>query len=78
MILPRELKPEKSLYVIGARILKILDSHPIGNIDVHLLYELFLKEYKGKTSFNYFLYGLDWLYILDSVKIKNNKIQKCF
>jgi len=77
MILPKEIKPEKSLYVIGARILKILEEYHLGVIDVYLLYELFKSENKN-ISFNYFMYALDWLFIIDSIKLKDTKIQKCF
>jgi hypothetical protein len=77
MILPREVKPEKSLYVIGAKVLKILDDYHLGIIDVHLLFEMFRNENKG-VSFNYFMYALDWLFIIDAIKLKETKIQKCF
>jgi len=77
MILPRELNPEKSLYVIGARVLGIIDDYHYGAIDVYVLYEFFKKKYPKKISFNYFLYALDWLFIINSITLNGNKVQKC-
>lgn len=76
MLLPIDIKPDKSLYYIGSSILKILNKESLGSIDVTILFDKYIKASKSNISFNYFLYALDWLYILNLIEVtKENKIK---
>lgn len=79
MIIPIDIKPEKSLYVIGAKIVEVFNNESMGVIDIKILYEKFIKNYQENISFDYYLYALDWLFLIDLVKInKNSEVIKCF
>lgn len=67
--------PQKSLYFLGARLLENLTN---DNIKFTLLglYESFSKQYK--IEFKKFVLILDWLFLIDSIKItKDGFIIKC-
>ncbi len=78
MILPTHINPNKSLYVVGSRVIDILKSRKL--IDAQELHILYSNKYKSDNlNYNYFLYALDWLYILELIQInKNSKIKRCF
>lgn len=78
MILPTHINPNKSLYVIGSRIIEILNGKKI--IDTQELHILYTNKYGSEAiNFNYFLYALDWLFILELVELnKNSKIKRCY
>jgi hypothetical protein len=42
------------------------------------IYEKFSIVYPIKISYNYFIYSLDWLYIINLIDLEKNKIKKCF
>jgi len=67
--------PQKSLYFLGAKLLENLTN---DNIKFTLLglYESFSKQYK--IEFKKFVLILDWLFLIDSIKItKDGFIIKC-
>lgn len=67
--------PQKSLYFLGAKLLENLTNE---NIKFTLLglYESFSKQYK--IEFKKFVLILDWLFLIDSIKItKDGFIIKC-
>lgn len=78
MILPTHINPNRSLYVIGSRIIEILKLKKL--IDPQELHILYINKYRDDTlNYNYFLYALDWLFLLQLIDInKNSKIKKCF
>ena len=80
MLLPQDVTPEKSLYVIGGRIIDTFNSINIRTIDIKTLYTSYISIFKQHDlSFSYFLYALDWLYIIGFIEIYNNtKIKRCF
>ena len=79
MILPVDIKPEKSLYVIGSKIIETINNESMGIIDLQLLYDKFSKTYPESISFNYYLYALDWLFILDLIKVNGKSgIERCY
>ena len=66
MLLPIDIKPENSIYYYGAVILETLKE--LDNIiDIVSLYHLYKK--KKNISLNSFSLTLDWLYLIDSVKV---------
>lgn len=80
MILPQDILPEKSLYVIGGRIIQILDSEARRTSDPKNLYDRYVKKHPEiELSYNYFLYALDWLFLLNLIKLTDDvKIEKCY
>ena len=80
MLLPQDIAPEKSLYVIGGRIIAIFNVLNRRTIDTKSLYNLYISEFeKDNLSFSYFLYALDWLFIVGFIDIYNNtKVKRCF
>ena len=79
MILPIDNIPEKSLYVIGSQVLNIFKNDGRDVIDLNQLYDKYQKKFNQEISFNFFLYALDWLYILNLVELTDNhKIKKCY
>ncbi len=80
MVLPEDIVPEKSMYVMGARILDILKNDYRSILDPISIYDRYIQLYPEiKVSYNYFLYALDWLFILNTIELTgNDKIKKCF
>lgn len=77
MLLPRDTKPEKTAYFNGALIIKALESRAPVTVD---FFELFgeIKRDHG-ISLQAFIYALDWLFLLGSIKLAGNgEIEKCF
>lgn len=78
MLLPDNINPDKSIYYVGAKILEALKKEKSNTIDVLELYNRY-KQYKNTSiSFKYFLFGLDWLYLLGMIKHEKGNIEKCF
>jgi hypothetical protein len=80
MILPQDIIPEKSMFVMGSRILQILDKEPHNLIDPKIVYDKYISLHpEVKINYNYFLYALDWLYILNAIELTSNmRIKKCY
>lgn len=80
MLLPQDVQPEKSLYVIGAQIIETFNKLGRRTVDIKTLYTSFQSiNNANEISFTYFLYALDWLYIVGFVDLYNNsKIKRCF
>jgi hypothetical protein len=80
MILPQDIAPEKSLYVMGSRVLEILNSQPHNIVDPKIVFDKYIFLYEGsKITYNYFLYALDWLYLLNAIELTESiKIKKCY
>ena len=78
MILPRDIKPEYSLYFIGAQLLKTIKSQNSTAFDLFDLYQSHISK-NNDCSFNQYLLAIDWLYLLDLVTLNNKgQLQKCF
>jgi len=80
MILPQDIAPDKSMYVMGSRILYILNNEPHKIVDPKIIYEKYIRlHYETQITYNYFLYALDWLYILNAIEMTDTlKIKKCY
>ncbi|MBO0449055.1 hypothetical protein JZO76_05845 [Enterococcus sp. MJM12] len=66
MLLPDEIKPETSIYYYAAMLLKKV-KQSIEPFEIVELYYI-LKETTDISLKNY-AYCLDWLYLIDAVKI---------
>lgn len=80
MIAPRDIRPERSLYAIGAALLLRMRQRKSSVIGVDKLYEEFSSIYNEEISYSYYIYALDWLYLLGLIDVAegNLKIKKCF
>lgn len=81
MIISEDIKPDKSLYVIGANIVQMLKKETMGVYDIHVLYDKFITctLHEEKVSFSYFIYAIVWLYLIGLIDINNeNNLIRCF
>ena len=80
MILPQDIAPEKSMYVMGSRILQILNNEPHAVVDPKMIFDKYcIVHSETKITYNYFLYAIDWLFILNAIEITGNLgIKKCY
>ena len=81
MIIPKDIKPEKSLYTIGANIISLLKTEQMGIYDISLLYNKLITtfpDYK-RLSFNYFTYAIIWLYLSNILSLnEEGDLVRCF
>lgn len=77
MIVSKDTNPEKDLYYLGARILEVLASTDIKEVDyVDLLRSL---RSKMQITNNLYALSLDWLFLLGAIELSNEgNIRKCF
>ena len=80
MIVPRDIKPERSLYVIGASLIKTLREIDSESVSLEDLYKKYRTNSSERISYNYFTYAVDWLFLLGLVKVgeRPTEIEKCF
>ncbi|HHT8227559.1 ABC-three component system middle component 6 [Citrobacter sp. BNK-39] len=60
--------PSKSLYLLGGNILRILNDELQNKVSLDDLHDKYELTY-GTISFPYFIYALDWLYIIDAIDL---------
>lgn len=75
MIVGRNTSPNYQVYNIGALILVVFKEKKTKDISVIELYEL--VRTKQNISISLFSLGLDWLFILEAVKIDSGNIVLC-
>lgn len=68
MIISNTQSPAKSLYVIGGRILHILQDVKFGEISPLLLHREYSVQFEN-LSFAYISYALDWLFLAGCVEL---------
>lgn len=68
MIIPKGIRPEFSLYYLGAKLLSILSKSDSLEHDIFELFEA-MKKQTASYSFSQHLMALNWLYLLDAVCI---------
>ncbi|WP_042150208.1 MULTISPECIES: ABC-three component system middle component 6 [unclassified Pseudoalteromonas] len=69
MIINNASGPQKSLYVIGAYILKTMKELGEFSVEpIHLFNEV-NKSNELSISISYFHFGLDWLYLIDAIDL---------
>jgi hypothetical protein len=67
MILPIDIKPEQSLYYIGATAISVMKSQPFGRFQIDQLFRL-VQVSINSLSFQQFLFSLDWLFLVGLVE----------
>lgn len=74
MIISQNTNPKREIYYLGALAIEVLNKH---NKKIHL-FDLFEKVIeKEEISMKLFLFVLDWLYLIDSIKQENGVIKLC-
>ena len=78
MIIPYDINPNRSLYYLGSKVIKILDEDQMGIFDILILYEKVSDNNSYKIPLSYLLYALDWLYLINLIRInENGGIERC-
>ena len=72
MIVDSEKHPERNIYFIGAKQLELLRSRKNSEHDINDLFSTYNKKNRIKISFDYYLLGLDWLYLLGLIDSNEN------
>jgi len=73
MLLPDNVHPENSIYYNGAIVLQVLQKN-----DKLEMLELYHKVNQVQNiSFPLFILCLDWLYLIDAAKLKEEKVELC-
>lgn len=80
MLLPQDVSPDKSLYVMGGQIIQVFNIYKRSIIEPKVLYDKYVEIfYHSDISYSYFLYALDWLFMLGYIEVyKSTKIKRCF
>jgi hypothetical protein len=80
MILYNEINPDRSLYAIGSEVIALLRNESADTVDVFVLYDKYRQKHKKNISVNYFIYALDWLYLINLIEFDEtkNKLKRCF
>ena len=77
MIISSSQSPQKSLLVIGANILKTLRDYPFESVNPLILMSKYNDQF-DEVSFSYLMFGLDWLFLIDTIKLTDTgDIQLC-
>ncbi|WP_390902786.1 ABC-three component system middle component 6 [Serratia quinivorans] len=63
--------PKKSLYIIGANVIKIISCNLQSSISIVKLYDDYERDFES-VSYPYFIYALDWLFIIGFIKLNEN------
>ncbi|KJG19679.1 hypothetical protein UB37_17005 [Photobacterium iliopiscarium] len=71
MIINNSQSPSLSLYYIGANIITIMRAHQFNSICPTILYRKYCRKIKN-ISYSYFINGLDWLYLIKVIELKDN------
>ncbi|EGR2037484.1 ABC-three component system middle component 6 [Vibrio cholerae] len=65
MIISNHQSQKLSLIIVGANILKLINSDGICPL---ILFNMYVEQFDNIT-FTYFSYGLDWLFICGAINI---------
>jgi len=66
MIISSFQSPNKSLFVIGGNIIKIIQEYQFDTINPKILFIKYNELYK-EISFSYLMFGLDWLFLAGAI-----------
>lgn len=79
MLIDKEAPPERNIYFLGSKILKVISTFQFKEIPLDTLYGELQKESAAKVSFSYFMLALDWLFILELITTDSKgDLVKCF
>ncbi|WP_373867636.1 ABC-three component system middle component 6 [Myxococcus fulvus] len=81
MIVDFESSPERSLYYLGARIMRELQEAPTGRVELSWLLTRLNSKHGSENSIplEYCILAADWLFLLGVVSVSpEGDIEKCF
>jgi len=82
MLIDSSINPDKSLYVLWGELIRLIERIKKKEkiIWLEVLYNLFIDiKTEYHITLDYFIYILDWLYLLELIDIdNNNNIKICF
>lgn len=79
MIISNSIKPQNTIYYLGAKLIQCIQSQPSKVLDSIILFEKFQTIVPSKVSFVQYMYALNWLFLLDLVEINDKgDIVICF
>ena len=77
MITSNSQSPQKSRIVIGANILTILRDYPFESVNPLIIMGEYNEKY-NEISFSYLMFGLDWLFLIDTLRLtESGDVQLC-
>ncbi len=76
MIVDQDINPERDVYYLGAKVIKIIEDEP----EVFDFFDVYQKTKQSEgVSIALYSLTLDWLFILGVVEsIEKGNIKKCF
>lgn len=81
MLAEKDLAPERSIYYVGACVIKVLSEAPFDTIDLEVVFA-HLNAHVSQPKlipFSYFLMALDWLFLIGLISItENGDLRRCF
>ena len=76
MIINYDIKPDRQLYSLGAKLIMALQVFTDNFVDLLDAFEVMKAE--GPISMNAFFLTLDWLFLLGLINYDEGRIKKCF
>lgn len=73
MLVNINTNPQRNLYYLGSLVLETLKDYKV--IELFDLYEIINK--KEEINMQLFIFVLDWLFLIDTIKQTNGKIELC-
>ena len=73
MLVNINTNPQRNLYYLGSLVLETLKDYKV--IELFDLYEIVNK--KEEINMQLFIFVLDWLFLIDTIKQTNGKIELC-
>ena len=76
MLISTESNPKYSIYYVGAIILEVLKYQ--RDIEIDELFNIVRDEIGAQLNIDHIYYSLDWLFLLNTVKLEGNKVKLCY
>lgn len=73
IIINNDIHPKREIYFLGAKIIDVLKK---SNGDCLNLFDVFQElNQRERVSMNLFVLALDWLFLLNVIRMKDGKIE---
>lgn len=76
MLISTESNPKYSIYYVGAIILEVLKYQ--RDIEIDELFNIVRDEIGAQLNIDHIYYSLDWLFLLNTVRLEGNKVKLCY
>lgn len=79
MIISNSIKPQYTIYYLGAKLIQCIQCQPSKVLDSIFLFEKLQQLIPSKISFVQYMYTLNWLFLLDLLELNDKgDIVICF